>query len=132
MDPKAGRDRWYVYEYFTSTRQMDLRRYRSGREIAQWLADLGFVAIERRPGGRIRAQYVGREVFSDPILHKGGTSQLALLSDAAFDHGMNLILRIVEAAEARGVRVVFPVDIQLHMVTGRLPAAPSWAPEACT
>src|SRR5437660_25768 len=37
MDPHAGRDRWYLYDYFVGTQDTDLRRFSSSGTILDWM-----------------------------------------------------------------------------------------------
>jgi len=120
MDPHAGRDRWYLYDYFTGTYETDLRRFSSGGTVLDWMVVAGFARVEWRVVEHIVGQHVGRAVLQDPILQKHGTSQLALLTDEAYAAGMSRIKAALGGAEATGRTLVFPVDISLTMVTGRV------------
>ncbi len=48
MNPHAGRDRWYLYDYFPGTRETDLRRYPSSGTIIDWMIATGFDHVEWR------------------------------------------------------------------------------------
>jgi hypothetical protein len=60
-------------------------------------------------------------VLDDSFLAKHATSQLTLLSDAAYEAGMRRIREAVAAAEAADEPLGFPVYIRIRMVTGTLP-----------
>jgi len=120
MDPHAGRDRWYLYDYFVGTRDADLRRFSSSGTILDWMVTAGFERVEWRVVEHIMGQHVGRAVLEDPILQKHGTSQLALLTDEAYAAGMAGIAAALSEAAGTARTVVFPVDISLTMVTGRV------------
>lgn len=111
MDPAAGLDRWYLYDFFPGTLEADRARYPSAVQIAAWMEEVGLAQIRRGIAARIEGTMRGRDVFADPILSKNGTSQLTLLSDEAFAAGMARI----EAATA-GERE-FVTDISLALVT---------------
>ena len=119
MDPHAGRDRWYLYDYFAGTHETDLRRFSSSGTILDWLVTTGFEQVEWCVVEHIKGQHVGQVVLQDPILQKHGTSQLALLTDEAYAAGMVRIKAALSEADAAGRTLVFPVDISLTMVTGR-------------
>jgi hypothetical protein len=87
------------------------------------MAEAGFERVEWRPAERIFAPLTGRDVLKDPFLHKGGTSQLALLSDEAYALGIRRIQAALAQAEAAGETLVFPVDILLTITIGWLAAA---------
>ena len=63
----------------------------------------------------------GREVLESPCLQKGGTSQLALLTEEAYAAGLERIKADLLQAEKMGVSLEFVVDISLALVTGRAP-----------
>jgi len=120
MDPHAGRDRWYLYDYFAGTHETDLRRFSSSGMILDWMVAAGFARVEWRVVEHLVGQYVGRAVLEDPILQKHGTSQLALLTDEDYTAGIGRIKAALSEAEATGKTLTFPVDISLTMVTGRV------------
>jgi SAM-dependent methyltransferase len=120
MDPHAGRDRWYLYDYFAGTQETDLRRFSSSGTILDWMVAAGFARVEWRVVEHLVGQHVGRAVLEDPILQKHGTSQLALLTDAAYTVGIGRIDAALSEAAATGKTLAFPVDISLTMVTGRV------------
>ena len=120
MDPHAGRDRWYLYDYFVGTHETDLRRFSSSGTVLDWMVAAGFERVEWHVVEHIRGQHVGQAVLQDPILQKQGTSQLALLTDEAYAVGIARIKAALGEAEAAGRILVFPVDISLTVVTGRV------------
>ena len=123
MDPRRSRDTWFLYRYFKGTYAADRRRFPTPGELVDWMAAQGFERVEWRPAERILDPRVGRDIFKNSFLSKGGTSQLALLSDEAFALGMRRIEAALAQAEAAGETVVFPVDILLTIVVGRLAGA---------
>ena len=120
MNPHAGRDRWYLYEYFPDTRETDLRRYPSSGTIMGWMIAAGFERVAWRVAAHILDTRVGQHVWDDPMLHKHATSQLAVLSDDAYAAGVARIEAALAGATAAGTELVFPVDISLAMVIGRV------------
>jgi ubiquinone/menaquinone biosynthesis C-methylase UbiE len=123
MDPQTEQDRWYLYDYFPGTYETDLERYPSGDMILRWMEGMGFVRCERGVAARITHDFVGYEVFDDPILHRNGTSQLSLLTEDAFVEGMEHIMNAVQQAERRGEPIVFSTRITLPAVVGFIPEA---------
>jgi SAM-dependent methyltransferase len=115
MDPGAGRDRWYLYDYFPETLPADLERYPAHAAIRRWMRGLGLERVTTRTAARIDGMQYGRQVLADPILHRYGTSQLTLLDDAAFDRGMT---RIHDAIERDGDDAAFPTDLVLPVTRG--------------
>jgi ubiquinone/menaquinone biosynthesis C-methylase UbiE len=123
MDPQTEQDRWYLYDYFPGTYETDLARYPSGGMILHWMKEAGFVGCKRRIAARIEHDSIGREVLSDPVLQKNGTSQLSLLTEGAFVNGMARIREALQLAEGRGEGIVFPTRIALPIVVGFVPDA---------
>lgn len=120
MNPHAGRDRWYLHEYFPGTRETDLRRYPSSGTLTDWMIAAGFEHVAWRVAARIMDTRVGAQIWDDPMLHKHATSQLAVLSDDMYAAGVARIETALAGAMAAGTAMVFPVDISLAMVTGRV------------
>jgi SAM-dependent methyltransferase len=118
MDPHTRRDRWYLYDYFDETLGLDLRRFPSSGTLLDWMAAAGFVRIAWRVVERIVQQQVGRAVMSDHFLQKDSTSQLALLSDAAYSAGLRRMQAALARAEACGETLTFTTDLSLMLVTG--------------
>lgn len=121
MDPHTKQDRWYVYDYFPGTYEIDRARYPSGQMIQRWMNEAGFVKCERRLTARITWDFIGRDVLHDPILHKNGTSQLSLLTEEAFAEGMARIRKTLHLAERRGEDIVFTTHIALPSTVGFVP-----------
>ncbi len=118
MDPHTGRDRWYLYDYFAETREIDLRRFPSGGALLDWMIGVGFTRVEWRVAEHIYKEQVGREVLDDHFLQKHGTSQLALLSDEAYAAGLSRIHAALAEAEASGTEAVFTTDLWLPLMVG--------------
>jgi len=117
MNPHAGRDRWFFYDYFPGTYETDLGRYPSVDAIEDWMIETGFEDITFRVGERIVDTRMGRNVLPLP---KNFTSQLTLLSPEAYAEGIGRIEAALKEAEEEGEIVEFPVDISLHMISGRI------------
>jgi len=118
MNPRAGRDRWYLYDYFPRTIEIDRRRYPSAGSIVDWMDSAGFGRSEWRIPHRIVHKVMGQEIFTDPALQKHGTSQLALLTDEEYAAGIERIKSAIAQAETKGESLQFEIDISLAMVIG--------------
>ncbi|MCL5996201.1 MAG: class I SAM-dependent methyltransferase [Chloroflexi bacterium] len=119
-DPNDRRDDWYVYSYFEGTYDTDLRRFPSWGTVLDWMAAVGFARVEWRCVERIEKNWHGRDVLSDLFLRKDACSQLALLSNDAYDAGRKKIEAAVDAAEARGETLTATSVVTLGMITGRV------------
>ena len=116
MNPHDGRDRWFLYDYFPGTYETDLGRYPSVSAILNWMMEAGFENITTSVAERILDTRMGRDVLPLP---KDFTSQLTLLSQEAYAAGTGRIETALAEAEEEGKVVEFPVDISLHMISGR-------------
>jgi ubiquinone/menaquinone biosynthesis C-methylase UbiE len=104
---------WYVYHYFAGTYEVDLKRFPTWGSVLDWMVGAGFQPAEWKPVETIYSPKVGRKVLEDPFLEKNATSQLALLSDEAYQVGLNCMQKALDEAEASGKQLEFPVLIQL-------------------
>jgi ubiquinone/menaquinone biosynthesis C-methylase UbiE len=121
MDPRVHRDRWYVYDYFEGTYEVDLARFPSWGMVLDWMAEAGFERVEWRLVERILVHKAGRAVLDDPFLHKDAVSQLSLLADEAYAAGLSRIKEALASAEVRGEALTFPTDLLLALHVGRVP-----------
>ncbi len=123
MDPHRGRDRWYLYQYFEGTYKTDLRRFPSGGQILDWMGSAGFRKAQWGIAEHIIHPMTGEAVLADPFLQKNGTSQLVLLTNQAYDLGIERIRSDLREAAAHGETIIFPVDIELTFIAGTIEPA---------
>jgi SAM-dependent methyltransferase len=116
LDPRVVRDRWFIYDYFEETWELDMRRFPSRQQILNWMAEAGLVEISEQVVERASATRTGIAILDDPFLAKDQLSQLALLSNEAYARGLEKI----RLAAERGA--VFPVELESTMTIGRRPA----------
>jgi hypothetical protein len=125
LDPHTWPGDWYVYDYFPGTRQTDLARFPSAGRLLDWMAGAGFQRATWQLVERIDQTLAGREVLQDHFLKKEGTSQLALLSDAAYQAGLAHLEAALDAAEARGETLTFRAGLRLGALVGYAPTHPA-------
>lgn len=113
LDPHRGKPRWPIYEYFESTRTADLERYPPCEKIRTWLAQAGFASSSTCVGQHIRTSTPADEAMRSPMIRKDGTSQLALLSNAAYERGIEAIRRDADRARDAGEKLVLETDLEL-------------------
>ena len=116
-DPHSGEGTWYVYDYFEGVLETDLQRFPSESAILARMQEEGFQNISSKGVEHISDVHVGTEVFNDPFLKKNSCSQLALLSDEAYQAGLGKI----QAALAREEQVVFRNELFIKMFAGFKP-----------
>jgi len=118
-DPHSGDDSWYVHDYFQGVLETDFRRFPSRRTILNWMEEEGFQNIASKHVEHICDIYLGKDVLNDPFLRKNSCSQLALLSDEAYQAGIEKI----KGAIARERQITFRNELFIKMFTGFKPGA---------
>ena len=119
IDPHSGDDTWYVYDYFEGILETDLQRFPSESAILTWMRAEGFQNISSKGVEHISDVHFGTDVFNDPFLKKNSCSQLALLSDSAYQAGLEKI----KVAVLNEEQLVFHDELFIKMVTGLKPGA---------
>ncbi|TET52533.1 MAG: class I SAM-dependent methyltransferase, partial [Anaerolineales bacterium] len=120
MDVRSPLHDWYIHDYFETTLRDDLERYPTREDLTDWAAGAGFSRIEFRAVERILDRHVGREVLEAPFLRKRSCSQLAALTDEAYEEGLRRIEAAVAEADEVGEEIVFVTDLQLMMLVCRV------------
>lgn len=88
MDPHAGHDRWWVYEFFAGTLEADRARFAPEARRRDWLAAAGFVDVEIAVAETLRGSRSLEEALADGVLERSFTSQLTLLTDDDYAGGL--------------------------------------------
>jgi hypothetical protein len=70
---------------------------------------------------QMRPSLTGQAVLESPFLEKEGTSQLSLLTDEAYQAGLQRIKADLGKGQNAGGPSEFKVDISLALLTGRAP-----------
>lgn len=113
-----GESSWYVYDYFDTVYDTDLRRYPSGRALVQMMEQAGFGNTSAQTVEHIQNIHVGDAVLKDPFLKHNATSQLALLDEKTYQAGLARIEQALDAAKGTDERIVFRSEIRVKMVLG--------------
>lgn len=118
----SGRQgKWFVYEYFDGVLQTDLARFPSWGQVLNWMIGAGYERVSWQPVEILQDSWRGAEVFADPFLKKGSTSQLALLSEKAYQTGLERLRDAIAAAQTAGVEIEFHSVIFIDMLLGNKP-----------
>ncbi|RPI56786.1 MAG: class I SAM-dependent methyltransferase [Acidobacteria bacterium] len=88
LDPHTGRDRWWVYDYFKGTLEIDKQRYPSCQQIRDWMDEAGFVRTYTREVQHLPGDVGAQEALRTGLVAPGHTSQLAVLTRAEFAAGV--------------------------------------------
>ena len=114
LDPHTGSDRWWIYDFFPSALEADRQRYPSTRTIRALLEGAGFVDVSTSLAQHLPASVPYARAVERGYLERASTSQLMVISDAAYASGMQRI-----SAE----QPVLVADLRLFATIGRVPPA---------
>jgi ubiquinone/menaquinone biosynthesis C-methylase UbiE len=120
FDPHQSLD-WYVYDYFEKVLEADLKRFSTVAEKETMLRQAGFQHIQSPMVERITEEFVGEAVFNNYFLEKDSCSQLILLSDEAYQAGLDRMQSAIDEAKARGKDIIFSTEIKNWMTYGFKP-----------
>jgi ubiquinone/menaquinone biosynthesis C-methylase UbiE len=121
LDPHAGVDRWYIYEYFEAVLELDKQRYPASSQIREWMQVLQFTNVHTREVQHLPVRLPARTLIDQGRLDKGVTSQLAILTDEEYQRGVDRIVRSIESAEALGEILYLSADLRLYATHGSVP-----------
>lgn len=121
-DPHEGTTNWYIYNYFDGVFDTDLRRYPAGRSVLKWMENTGFKSVSSQNVEHILNMHMDSSVLHDPFLKQNASSQLALLSEAVYQAGIEKIKQAIAEAKSHNVQVTFSSDIYVKMFLGYKPA----------
>ena len=117
-DPHKTSDDWWVYDYFTETREIDQARYAAVRILRGELTLAGFATAESFEADRIEAVTTAADAFAAGLIDPAYTSQLAVLSDDEFARGVERI-RLAQAERAAdGAELHLISDFKLFATIG--------------
>lgn len=114
VDPHIDKD-WYVYNYFDSVYENDLKRFPSLEQLNHLLKEQNFSEIEMKVAEEIHSERIGKDVFEDPFLGKHHSSQLANLSDREYQKGIDNIKNQIE----KNSKTVFKTSVIFYLVSAK-------------
>jgi ubiquinone/menaquinone biosynthesis C-methylase UbiE len=112
LDPHAGGDQWWVYDYFPASLEADRERYPPTRWIREVFAAAGFTDATTSVAQHIPAERPFAVALEQGLLDRRSTSQLMVISDADYEAGR----RRLEEDEP-----VLRSDLRLYMTVARVP-----------
>ena len=122
LDPHAGVDRWYIYEYFENALEIDRRRYPASSQIREWMQAAGFDDCVTREIQHLPIRLAAREALEQGRLEKSATSQLSVLTDEEYRRGIDRVREAIESAEVRGESLYLGADLRLYATFGAVPS----------
>jgi SAM-dependent methyltransferase len=110
LDPHPERDRWWVYEFFPETLDVDRARFAPVRILRGEVAKAGFTWAQSFEADRIESDRPLREAFPHG-LERGFTSQLGVIDDQAYARGL-------ERLRTAGEDVPLVADLRFYATVG--------------
>jgi ubiquinone/menaquinone biosynthesis C-methylase UbiE len=120
LDPHTGLDRWWVYDYFHETLDLDMQRYPSTLELRADMARAGFRRCETSVAEHLVMQIPAQAAIERGLLDQSYTSQLTILSKQEYQAGLDRIRRAIDAEKTRGAELVLVADLRLYATVGWL------------
>ena len=120
LDPHAGLDRWWIYDYFPETVELDRQRYPSTVEIRENIAQVGFSRYETIVAEHLTLQMPAHTALERGLLAQSYTSQLTILSTKEYQEGMARITQAADAAKVAGEELMLVGDLRLYATSGWL------------
>jgi SAM-dependent methyltransferase len=114
VDPHIDRD-WYVYDYFESVYENDLKRFPSLELLKRLLEAEKLVDIEIKVAEEVFGERIGEDVLSDHFLGKKHCSQLANLSDEEYQKGIDKIKNKIK----KNPKTVFKTSVIFYLVSAK-------------
>ena len=114
-DPHVDQDSWWVYDYFTETREIDKARYARVRTLRGEMAHAGFAWADSHEADRIEAVRTFNDATKKGMIARSFTSQLTVLSDDEFNQGL---ARLRAADAVAGGELQLVSDFRLYATVG--------------
>ena len=118
LDPSAGRDVWFVYDYFPRTLELDRARYPQTAAIRAHFAAAGFTTCETHVAEHLQGALSASKALAENAITPSATSQLAIISEAELQAGIAGIRTDLAAAQARGDDLALHYDLRLYATLG--------------
>ncbi len=120
-DPHSGEVSWYGYDYFPGVLETDLQRFTPYTQLMDWMRGIGYSDVQSLVLEDLAEYHHGREIYDDPFLNKMSCSQYALLSDEAFQKGLQNIEAAIDKAAQKGEEATFESCWPVRMLRGKKP-----------
>ena len=118
LDPHAGWDTWWVYEYFDAVHGIDLARFAPVRTIRSELVEAGFTWCKSFEAARIENTISANEALAGGLASRTVTSHLRVLSDAQFDRGLERLRQAAAEAVAGAWELQLVTDLRFYATEG--------------
>lgn len=111
LDPHAGLDEWWVYDYFPGARDADPARYTSTAVIRERLEAAGFIDVATEVAQHISSEVPFATALQRGMLDRRATSQLMVISDVEYEVGVQRL---------RAEQPLLKTNLRLYATTARV------------
>lgn len=118
LDPHTGTDRWWIYDYFAETREIDMRRYPAAREIRALMEQAGLRDCVTQEVQHLPAEVTAQTAEEMGLFERSSTSQLAILQEDEYQRGLDRLRLDIDAARERGQELMLKADLRLYATVG--------------
>ena len=118
LDPHSGADRWFIYDYFPESLEIDRQRYPATTTLRTWMRQAGFEDCRTQSVEHWTYRLPAHEILKQGRLDRAATSQLSILMEAEYQRGMERIRADMEHAEAKGETLFLSADLRLCGTSG--------------
>ncbi len=117
LDPHAGRDTWWIYEYFPEAVAIDHDRYPAVKTIRAEMVRAGFAWAESYEVQTFEHTMPASRAFARGLVARSFSSQLAVLTDAEFDAGVTRLRQRMDEVARGGGELPLVSELHLFAVT---------------
>ena len=110
-----------IYEYFEGAYETDLKRFPALAEQEAMLKQAGFQKIRSPIVQEIKSELSGETILDNYHLRKTASSQLILLSEEAYQAGLQAIRNKIAEAKIKGATIIFRTRLKNRMCHGFKP-----------
>ena len=121
LDPHAGVDVWWVYDYFPETLALDRERFPAATFLRADMLAAGFIGCHTREVQHFERAVSLAAARALGLLERDFTSQLTILSDQEFQAGLERLFRARERAYAGGAELALITNLRLYATIGSTP-----------
>ena len=115
IDPRFEDDEWYLYDYFENSYNNDLIRFPSFTDIHNLYNTANYKNIKFEIVQKVKNDRTTANIFDDPFLQKGGTSQLAMLNEDEYQNGISKIKESIQ----KNKNQIFKTRITFGLISGK-------------
>ncbi len=115
LDPHAGADRWWIYDYFPEALVEDRKRYSPASAIRELMENAGFSRCETVEVQHLPRRMTVSEAARCGFLDRTNTSQFMVITEAEYRAGLN---RIHAADAVAPGEKILCADLRLYGTTG--------------